>query len=499
MAKFNKTALRLQLGVGDSGGFIIETPSGVNVHQAKWQVKDIAGKLVKLPDFSASLTYTGARVEHDNDGLYVRAGERPTHVQLHIECEVTTIDAKKKISPPQKLTGKVTFFESWGGVAKAMYPYPENYEHSWVTTPNGPRAVMLLWEAISLLPQEFKGAAAGMPIILTSWPYSLRGSEYRGAHLPVLFDTIQINKKLVDNLSNSATITPADVEFIKVVIHEIAHAVTYKGCLWDVHNAVAMARKQLRHNYPGAASPLGWPASAVYSTGGVLTGIVQNFVWPQDTVSDFAAVSGWELAGPLAHLTRLVQVPKLAVDIWQWIGRLPSQGLNQDYTIRPNLLSGSAEFGWMFGLKHTGDTAARESYEAAKKAREQADWDFNHAAPADKTKRAAELKRAKAAEQAKLNAWGKARSDLGLVSHYAASDVLEDIAETLTFYLLHPDDLAKINEYFGNRASKTLKKKRKFFADQHYLPRGNFPALKMGSMYRGNDTADHLDKWQVEL
>ena len=497
MVKLSKNAATLGIAVGSSDAFIIETATDEKVQRAEWAVKDVKGRKLNLPRFTGQPKYKGARVESDKDGLYVRAGDVSSYVELNIECDVT-VKSKKGAPKTSKLKAKVEFIDHWGGMAKAWFPYPDDYEFGWNSDKPGRRAVALLHEMIGLLPEPFLRAAGSIPIVrarnATSWR---GGNEYRGAHLPFLFDTIQINNKLITQLKNSPTVTKEDVEFCVVVLHEMAHAATYRNCLWGTHHAMASLRKFLRK--PVAPVITWWPG-AVLTLPVTLAALVQQVVAPRDIVSDFSEVAGWELTSWLARVVRTVQLPVAIVDLGQWLWRIPSQGLNQDYPIRPNVVVGNAEFGAAFGLRCRFTESERKAYDEALAAYEEARVAWEAAAPAAKPaaqkKRDAAWKKFQKASDA-LKATGAAA---GFVSNYATSDALEDMAETLAFFLFDKKQLGMIREYFGDLSNKRLKDKRKFFTDNNYLPRpGTFRPAVLGSLWQGLEELPYLDRRYVEL
>jgi hypothetical protein len=505
MAKLSKTKAVMQLRSGASEAFMIEVPRGDEIKAATWTLKDFDDNVVTVPKFEGKKDHNGLRVESDKNGLYIRAGDAPLYALLKIECAVT-VKSKKGAVSKQVLKAQVRFHDRWGGMAKAWYPYPEDYEMKWTADPQGRRAVALMHEMIALLPDEFRTAGGGIPIIRTNNYKSLRGEEFRGAHLPLLFDTIQISNKLVTQLTNVPHLTKEDVEFVTVVVHEIGHAVTYRKCLWGMHHQMAAIRNYMRKPFIPVVGAL--PAAAATVPAFILA-LAQEILAPHDVVSDFSEVAGWELASPLARVARYAadiakmygRIPplNLLTDIGQWLWRLPSAGVWQDNPIRPNVIVGSQEFGGMFGLQVRGAPALKEAFEKADADYKAAEKAYGSAAPANKPKALARRDAAAKARDAALNAYRSGAAGKGFVSFYAASDALEDMAETLAFYLIDNKQLAMVGEYFGDRKNKVLKAKRKFFGDQHYLPAGKITPLTIGSLWRGWDVRDHLDLWEVHL
>jgi hypothetical protein len=494
MATLSKTKATMMLRSGASEAFVIDIAYGDTVKSAVWTITDIDGKVVTLPKFTGDKSYTGVRAEFDTDGLYVRAGDSPVYVQLKIKCDLT-VKTKKGATSKQVLSASVDFKDSWGGMAKAWYPYPDNYEMDWTADKKGKRAVALLHELIALLPVEFRQTAGPIPIIRTSNPKSLRGDEFRGAHLPFLFDTIQISNKLVAQLKDVPELTKEDVEFIVVVTHEIAHAATYRHCLWGTHQAMANIRKFLRK--PVLPAVTWWPTALATIPTAVIA-IAQQVIAPRDIVSDFSEVAGWELSSFWARVVRTAQVPTAIVDFGQWLWRIPSEGLNQNYPIRPNVVVGSQEFGGWFGLQARG-LSARAAYTEALTEYNAADKAYQAATPAEKKAAKARLDKAAAAYTAAQSALQAQGAATGFVSDYATSDALEDMAETLAFYLFDKTQLKMLAEYYGDSANKTLKAKRKFFVSNKFLPSAAFKPVILGSYWQGWDTKLHLDKRVVEL
>jgi len=497
MASLSKKNVSLQLRSGASEALMINVPYGSTVTHVAWTVKDLADRPVALPRFTGQAQYSGPRAESDKDGFYIRAGDAPTYARLKVSCAVD-IKPAKGAAVHEDLTAEIGFYDTWGGMAKSWYPYPEDYEVPWMASGDrqGLRAVVLLHELIALLPEEFRTAAGPIPIVRTTRDDSWRGGKFTGAHAPLFFDTIQISDRLVRALKDVPEVTPEDIRFVSIVCHEIGHAVTYRKCLWDLHHAMATVRKQSRQA-PGWVAPLGWARDAI-AYGFVLVGAVaQNVLAPQDVVSEFSEIAGWELTGWLARATRALQPQSDVIDLGQWLSGLSKVG--QNHPVRPNLASGNSELGWAFGLQATAVAAERPGFDAAVDRLVDAQAALEKSSGADKAAAQAACDKAE-------DAYWKAQAALqakaapgGFVSDYATHDANEDMSETLTFYLMDAADLATQTAYYGDRANPVLRRKRKFFADQKYLPTRDFPPVKVGSLWRGLDSGDHLNLWKVEL
>jgi hypothetical protein len=502
-AQLKSPNMPLPLHVGREEFFEIVTASSEEATAVTWNFYDAGNRPVHPPGFDQKPeSYEGVRIEANEHGVWLRPGSVPSYSQITIKGDVT-LKNEKGVTWTETVEATVRFSYTWGGMAKAWYPYPANWDMPWDGDDGGRRALVLMWELISKLPDEIRSTAGGIPIVRTQHAHGPRGA-FLGAHVAFIHDAIHISDTLVQNLNPlSPDVTDADVKLSAVVLHEMVHAVTYRKALWNLHHEFANIRHFLRSPTPPVIGAL--PAAAAAAPVVLLT-LAKQLIAPADFVSGYADATGWELHSPLADVARFASPVAKAHDLVHWLVRIPSHGVIQDNPIRPNIATGFRDVGAWFGLR-LRDAADQGQLVQLHKHVSQLEADLLMRLqelalavdPADiaiKQKAAdtadADLQQARAALQ---SAYEKG----GFVSAYAASDTLEDIAETLTYLTFDAKHRSAANFRDLDANNPALKKRRDYLVDEGVFPKAWNTPYTVGSLYRGLELEDHLDKWLVYL
>jgi hypothetical protein len=505
------------LDVPGTGSFTLEYSDDDELVSWTWELKDARGNPV-LPFYEfgkGPANFVGFKWNGSIFGnvRQLICPDYPTHGMITILATAILKDKKGVKRQEVAKPVVVTFAAVWGGLARAAYPYPVDWEKPWAADPQGQRALVLMWDLINQMPEELRSAAGSIPITrLAKFPFDLAG----GFHAPYVSGTITITDGYISLVDpGSPTLTAGDVKFISVVLHEIAHAVTYQCSSVNVHGVMSKIHRALSH--PPTPVP-----NNLWVVSGVLAGLLSivHLLLIGDFVSGYAHVAGWELTAWYLRAFREIDVVHDVVDLGYWLSHL-----NENPSlpaINPNVISGYWGIGNFFGLhnrsidydhlKQLQDDEARLWREFQKA---ESDLKYAISAALPPPDLAAATSRRDTARQA----WQDKRKELeeglvssGAVSRYAALDVLEDIAETITAMTFGPallnvirDDsrldpaitsapyitatAAGIGEGFARRFRYLQK-------DAGLFPK-NWSPITPGAFMRGDETFDQLDKWRV--
>ncbi|MEG3143216.1 hypothetical protein U1839_01000 [Sphingomonas sp. RT2P30] len=506
MAKLSTDNLLLLLGSGMIQPIIVELADDEELRGASWTVTngDKAPLPVRLVGLNAKSRYDGVRIEIDSDGSAIRflPGDTPTHSLIHVSVKVT-IKTKSGVLTTT-LGATVRFADQWGGYARAMYPYPANYEVHWDSDAAGQRAIALMHELIGQMPEELRVAAGSMPIVRTKDDSGARGTV-RGKTVPIFQDAVFIADALVQQLavfpagSAAGDLQTADIEFVKVVLHELVHAATYRKALWNAHQLIVQTRRDMRKESTYYQVVAGVAIGMVFT----MTAI-RKLLMPDDLIGEWSAITGWELGPVAASIIAAgdVATGKVIWDIGNYLWRVPGEGLLQKNPIRPNLVTGFQPLAGWLGLHIEGGTVwpLLAPFTAASTDL-QAKYDAaNKALPADAAARQKEWDAARTVYLASKAALEPALVADGIVSTYAATDPIEEIPETAVYLLFNRAQLIREGEYVTLPPDHPkLRAKHKFFVDQGLFPDGTLPEIEVGRFWQGSDKDHHLDQWTVQL
>lgn len=500
---------------GIAADFTLNIPDGSTLLGVTWVFRDADNKVVTLPDPDPVIAgkkmkgYKGARASFGEGGVRVFPGEVASYSLLTVEGTVKLQNDKTKAVTTPKVSATVHFSWTWGGMAKAWYPYPADWDVPWQTKGDrkdkGRRALLLIWDLICQLPKEIRETAGGMPILRTTNDKRLDGGKFDGAHLPFYHDAIQIADSLVQALDAEAKeITAADKALVSTVLHEISHAVTHRKAAWNLHHAFTALRNYLRKPPLGVVGAIPGGAAA----GGVfLVALLKEFVLqPPDFVSGYAEAADWELNNPWARTVRLLHPVHDAFDFAGWLSRIPKKGLFHNEPLRPNFVTGCDFFGKPLGLRHRSsvDSAAISKLQndiavLTNKTIPRLESELPTAAdPVKKQKELDDAKQRLAEKQSKLD---DAFASSGFVSDYAAADVHEDIAETYTWLVFGPAALntAGYRTYAAPaKLTGALKRRRDYLVKEKVFP-AKWKPIEIGALYHGLESFPHLDNLKFEL
>lgn len=220
--------------------------------------------------------------------------------------------------------------------------------------PLGRRAAKLILDAVEQLPKSFLKKVGQVALVRTDWLKGIAG----GMHLPLPGRVILLAESTFQQLTLSKGITNQDKEFVRTVIHEMAHCVLANECLSDGDRwsliltlAAGLGAAFIPGIWSGitgatAAAAIGWgamPAAAVgsaYAAGivgaaGVMVVADYSLVlsryyanpWAQhDLAYKFAEKTGWQVRDPNpVALFWGGKIPPNAVTGFRFIG--PAVGL----------------------------------------------------------------------------------------------------------------------------------------------------------------------------
>jgi hypothetical protein len=501
----------LNVGSGMSADLDLVHPSSEEVVSATWTFTNGDGKAVVLPGPNARVKggYRGVRATTGSWGVRIWAGEAPSYSLITVKGQIK-LKKNDKAGTTRTVTvkGTVRFGFVWGGMTKAYYPYPTDWDIPWGKDPQGRRALALMYDLIVQLPEEIKATAGSMPIARTANSKSADGrGDFSGAHVPFIHDAIQIADSLVNSLdTTSARVMPSDIEFVSTVLHEITHAVTYSKAAWNLHHNFAHIRKYLRNPFMG---PIGALPAGVAAVPVLLMAFVKELVLsPPDFVSGYAEAADWELSSPWARGLRFLHPVHDVFDLGNWLVRIPSHGVAWA-PLRPNLATGYRGIGGALGLRHRSG-ASQEAIIALETRIAALPGIINGLQgklaaavdPKEKQRRQKALNTAVKELADKQKALADSFANSGLVSDYAAYDVLEDIAETYRYLIFGHAALTLA----GTRTYAKLEPKNAALAQRrNYLVReGAFPKrwpkpLDIGATFRSLETELHLENWVIEL
>jgi hypothetical protein len=458
-----------------SSNFGILPNDGEEVKSATWTCTDGEGVPITLPEWTAANTPNLSKRTLAPNEITLVCGDRPSHSRLTLNATVTFAQPGKPARTASQ-SWTILFNALWGGVAKASYPYPVDWGppcKPWGSDKKGQRALVLMYDLINQMPESLRQAAGAMPIArIDSLPLDIGGFN-----APYFSDCILMTDDFVERLGVDASgkgspmLTPDDLTFVSVVLHEMGHAATYKRSSLGLHQALGPVLHALR-SLPAV------PAAYLISVKLPLLISAIDAIVANDFVSGFARVAGWELACWPLQLMRaasVYEVIDLLSNVPRQLGVLP--------TIYPNVITGYFGIGNALGLKN--DEIAFSMIQRLQN-------EMNSAAdPATYQKKRDELQAALASA--------------GAVTQYATTDVLEDIAETITAITFTADQLKQQSgkgPYFTTHAdgsvSEGFAKRRKYLEDEQLFPK-DWKQLVPGTFMRGDDKADHLDDWQVTL
>jgi hypothetical protein len=258
---------------------------------------------------------------------------------------------------------------------------------------------------------------------------------------------------------------------------------------------------------------VGWPISIGLT---VILGFGHMLLFG-DFVSEFAKVAGWQLTAWYLHLVRrclsLYNTIDLAYLIAHW------NDPNTDGAVHPNVITGWWALGNIFGLKNSAISAEGVGYdkvqtlkEEERKSREafyEADEAYQKAVAKPETPKVIAAK--KKTRDKLEKSWNKKRNQLadilqkaGAVSPYATTDVLEDIAETITAItfgasqLNDADDDVFVTHKSTGMPTAGFARRLSYLIDAGLFTR-KWKPLVVGKFMRGNDSRDQLHEWEIEL
>jgi hypothetical protein len=507
----------IRIPLSQSGTLTLQHPGDEDIVAWTWELHDQdskAGKKLNFPEWEKRPAgYRGLswRRAADNQ-LELIAPDIPTYSQLQLKSQATL---KKPSGEEYSEAGTVTinFTAVWGGVAKASYPYPVDWGDAWASDDKGKRALVLMFDLVNQMPEELRRTAGPMPIMrVKSIPFA------GGIDAPYFSDCILIAADYLNDVDpKSPTMTPGDLKFESVVMHEIGHCISYQKSSLNVHGALSPVLHTLR-SVPTGLTQL-WSFELP-----LLLAALHSLLF-YDFMSDYARAAGWWLNNPLVLVLRRLSPIHDIIDFINFLAHIIQQKTN-DEPIRPNVITGWWLLGNILGLTNT--TAGRDQLAELQTTEFQqwndylvAAWAYSDAVAGGLAKPAQDA--AQEAQDEKKALWQETRNELdkalaasGFVSSYAATDVLEDIAETIlaiTFTAKQLNSMrdpartdlptpgyayAVVTEDSTGGATIGFAARRRFLTDQGIFPK-DWKGLTAGQFMRGLEDADHLDQWQVEL
>jgi hypothetical protein len=499
------------------GTFSLVYDSSFDLVSWQWQLLDLLGNPVEFRETATAADGAFSWVQTvSTDTREIICPSDPVHSRVTLTATAILKD-KSGSTKTEKAQTEISFGAVWGGVMGAKYPHPVDWDKPWGADPTGQRALVLMFDLINQMPEELRSAAGSIPITRSAGLFFAGGF-----HAPYVSESIIITDGYVNLVSpGSPILTPGDIKFVSVVLHEIAHAVTYQKCSVNVHGIITGMHRALRHPHVimrgGAAISAG--------LGSLLAAV--HMVLFGDFVSGFAKVARWELTAWYFKVARLAYIP---VDLIYWLAHLAET--SNWPAVNPNVITGWGAIGYPFGgLRNVATDwdsdlikELQESEFRLWEAFQQAEFGLAEAKSVPRMPpeiAAAQLRRDEAEK-----AWKDKRKELderlssaGAVSKYATADVLEDIAETITAVTFGAPQLNAMRVAYNpalgwpemnprnaeavvthNAAGKMTdgfaRRRRYLMRDAGLFPR-NWTPMEPGRFMRGKDPFDQLHLWQI--